>query len=832
MSKLTPESNSMKIFFSIITLIFLTATGFSQQSKKNITTRRVRKAPKIDGVLDDEAWIDVEIAKNFVMFQPESGTAEENDYRTEVKIVYDDEAIYFGAYLHDPDPENIPQQFATRDNFATTDWFAIAINPNNDSQNDTEFFVQVTGNQLDAKANPDNRDFSWSAVWVSAVEIVDDGWVVEIKIPYSALRFTNKEVQTWGLNFHRRFADSRDQYSWNFIDRTVGTIQQHSGTLSGIKNITPPTRLSFSPYAQAAYDINESGNTFDKSLGLDVKYGISESFTLDATLIPNFGQTGFDNLVLNLGPFEQIYQEQRPFFTEGVELFTKGDLFYTRRIGDRPTNYISQSDLEDDEVILENPDQVNMLNAIKISGRTNGGLGIGFFNAITERTKATIGIAETDDNGDIIYDPNDNPNILDSYKVTTEPLANYNVIVFDQQFNKNSFVSLTNTNVFREGSVRDANATALMYYLSNKKNTHNINGGFKTSRIRDNGQLNDGYWVDARFEKSAGKWQYRFGYRMADKNYNVNDLGISFFNDYQRIYANLSYRIFEPTKKFRRYSFSSFGNLKYRHSDGVYTGNNFGLNFNATSLENFSFGSNINGNIGDQYDYFEPRVEDRFFIQAAQLNFNGWVSSDYSKKFAMDASLFYGIRIDDPQKTIEIGASPRYRFNDRFSMVYGININKGENIDGYVTQLTDGTIIFGERDRKRVTNDITARYNFTTKAGLSLTFRHYWSPVTYDEQFYKLEEDGTLSEHPYTSNHDINYNIWNLDLSYSWEFAPGSQLIALYRNNIFNADNQSNLGFGENLQNLFEQEMGHNISLKMIYYIDYNDAKSWFKKKA
>ncbi|MBV1887904.1 MAG: hydrolase, partial [Urechidicola sp.] len=90
----------------------------------------------------------------------------------------------------------------------------------------------------------------------------------------------------------------------------------------------------------------------------------------------------------------------------------------------------------------------------------------------------------------------------------------------------------------------------------------------------------------------------------------------------------------------------------------------------------------------------------------------------------------------------------------------------------------------------------------------------------------------SLSPSSYTSNHDINYNVWNLDLSYSWEFAPGSQLIALYRNNIFNADDQSHLGFGDNLQNLFDQEMGHNFSLKMIYYIDYNNAKNWFRKKA
>lgn len=226
-------------------LLFITSVSFSQETKKNLQTKRVKIAPKIDGDLNDEAWKNVEVAKDFVMFRPTSGTPEPKNQKTIVKVVYDDEAIYFGAYLYDDNPAQIPTQIENRDNFGTVDWFGIMINPNNHSQNDTEFFIQATGNQADAKSNPNNEDFSWSAVWYSQVKIVDDGWIVEVKIPYSALRFSNKKVQTWGLNFHRRFANSRDQYTWNFIDRTKGVIQQYAGTLSGIQNIKPPTRLSF-----------------------------------------------------------------------------------------------------------------------------------------------------------------------------------------------------------------------------------------------------------------------------------------------------------------------------------------------------------------------------------------------------------------------------------------------------------------------------------------------------------------------------------------------------------------------------------------------------------
>lgn len=805
----------MKYFLFTVALLY-TCLIHAQETKKNIVAKRVVKAPKIDGNLNDEVWNGVEVAKDFVMFRPESGTPEEYNTRTEVKVVYDDEAIYFGAYLYDDKPNDIPSQFASRDNFGVTDWFGIMINPNNDALNDTEFFIQVTGNQADAKASPENEDFGWSAVWQSSVKVVENGWIIEVKIPYSALRFSNKEVQTWGLNFHRRFAKTRNQYSWSFIDRTVGNIGQYSGVLTGIEHINPPTRLSFSPYASATYDSYNGEDTFDKSFGLDVKYGISESFTLDATLIPDFGQTGFDDVILNLGPFEQQYQEQRPFFTEGVELFTKGDLFYTRRIGNTPINYFDESTLGPNEELIDNPSKVNMLNAIKISGRTEGGLGIGFFNAITEKTEAKIKDLTTDE----------------IRKVVTEPLANYNVLVLDQQFNKNSYISLINTNVIRNGSARDANATALMWDLNDKKNIYNVNGGFKVSNVRENGENTNGYWFDTSFGDKAGNWQYSIGYEMADEDYDINDLGFQFFNNYQTVYANASYQIFEPTKTFNRYSIRYFGRLRYRHSDGAYTGNHMGVNFYATTLKNISFGSNINGSIGKQYDYYEPRIDNRYLTEASRLNFNAWVSSDSSKKFAVQVFGFYGIRVDDPYKIYEVGSEFRYRFSDKFSLEYEIELFKAQNDKGYVDELSDGTIIFGNRDRKSITNEISARHNFNTKSSVALSFRHYWSPVTYDNQYYKLEDDGTLTPSSYTNDHNINYNIWNLDLSYAWEFAPGSQLVALYRNNIFNSDNQSTLNFSKNLENLFDQELGHNFSIKFIYYIDYNNAKSWFNKEA
>lgn len=804
----------IKKVFSFLIILLSVIVVSAQETKKNVLTKRVTKAPKIDGNLGDDAWFNTDIAKDFVMFRPTSGTPEPENQKTEVRIVYDDEAIYFGIYLYDDKPDEIPKQLANRDNFATADWVGIIINPNNDSQNDTEFFVFVTGNQADAKSNEFDEDFSWSGVWASAVKIVENGWIVEVKIPYSALRFSNLEVQTWGLNFHRHFAKSRDQYTWNFIDRTKGIIQQYAGTLSGIENIKPPTRLSFTPYASAAIDSKDGETTFDQSFGLDLKYGISEGFTLDATLIPDFGQTAFDNIVLNLGPFEQFYQERRPFFTEGLELFSKGEMFYTRRVGNAPVNRLDDDDLNENEEIVDNPDKVVMLNAVKVSGRTKKGLGIGVFNAITEETHGKIKDTITGE----------------SRSLVTEPLANYNVIVLDQQFNKNSSVTLVNTNVLREGSVRSANATGFLYNIKNKSNKYFINGSAKLSSIKDNGETTNGNYFETYIGKDAGKFQYDFGYTMADENYDINDLGFNRRNNYQELEADFSYRIFEPNKTFRRYRFNFDSELSYRKSDGAYTGNQIGATFRATTLKNFDFGINMRTNIGDQYDYYEPRVEDRYYLDSPGMRGFIYIGTNESKKLSLDSFIFLSSRLTENRIYLEYDISPEWRVTDKFSLSYSYNYGKGINQKGYVDELDDGTIIFGNRNTKEVINSLAGQLSFNVKSGVALAFRYYWSPIVYDSQFYELNEDGTLSPNPYSENEDINYNIWNLDLSYTWEFAPGSQIVALYRNNIFNEDDLSKLLFVENLENLFKEPIQHNLSIKMIYYIDYNNAKNWFKK--
>jgi hypothetical protein len=168
-------------------------------------------------------------------------------------------------------------------------------------------------------------------------KITDFGYVIEMKIPYAALRFPEKDKQTWGLNFFREVRRERQKYTWSPIDNKIGAISQQAGLLTGIENIKTPTRLFLIPYSSFYLSGSETQKTKGELKGgLDIKYGINDAFTLDAILVPDFGQTKFDNVVLNLGPFEQQFNENRPFFTEGTDLFSKGNLLYSRRIGQTP----------------------------------------------------------------------------------------------------------------------------------------------------------------------------------------------------------------------------------------------------------------------------------------------------------------------------------------------------------------------------------------------------------------------------------------------------------------------------------------------------------------
>jgi hypothetical protein len=804
-----------KLLLPLLAIVFsIPISAQNNKKRKTINTTRVTNAPKIDGILDDEAWEKAELCKDFMIFKPENGAPVPAEYQTVVKVVYDDEAIYISAQMNDPDPAGIPKEFAVRDNFSQADFFLVTINPNDDGQNPFEFIVQSTGNQADSKVSNGNEDFNWSAVWESDVSTDDKGWNVEMKIPYRALRFANRPIQSWGFNFHRRLEKLNSQHTWTHIDNSVGRWTQYDGLIEDFRNIEPPTRLNLYPYASATSTTFEGKTDFNWSVGMDIKYGLTDNFTLDATLIPDFSQVGFDDVVLNLGPFEQQFTEQRQFFTEGTELFNKGNLFYSRRIGSAPIDQFDvSSSLSSDEEIIDYPGKVTMLNAIKISGRTKKGLGIGFFNAVTEKTNATIKNNNTDK----------------VRKEVIDPFTNYNILVLDQQFNQNSTISLINTNVTRDGRFRDANVTALNWHLETKDSKYNIDGSVKMSNISDVVNTpSTGYTLDNSIGYSAGNWRWEAGYSFENKDFNPNDFGILFSNNQQSIYANGGWRTLQPTKNFNRYNFNFYNQLNYQHYSGVYTGYEAGLNYNAQTKKRFSFGGNLNYE-SENKDFFEPRqgsTSGVYFLQPERKNINAYISTNSQKKLELNANGYYSGYSKNPKSGYGFSIAPRYRFTNQFSLRYQLNFNKTKNDQGFVDEDASNVII-GMRDRKNYTNTISGKYSFSTNSSLSLSFRHYWGSVNYNDYF-NLNTEGGLDPNTNYTGENVNFNSWNLDLNYIWQFAPGSQLIAFYRNSIFNSDTASSLDFFQNLDNLFEQSQSHTFSVRFVYFIDYNAIKNIF----
>ena len=780
------------------------------QTKKSVSTKKTTETISIDAELNETSWKDAEIATDFVSLEPKNGTPIPEEFKTEVKILYSNDAIYIGAKLYDPNPEKILKELVERDEIGTSDYFGIFINGYNDGQQEFRFFVTAANGQIDTNfTSAEGEDGSWNAIWESKAKITDFGYVVEMKIPYAALRFPEKDKQTWGLNFFREVRRERQKYTWSPIDNKIGAISQQAGILTGIENIKTPTRLFLIPYSSFYLSGSDAQKTKGELKGgLDVKYGINDAFTLDAILVPDFGQTKFDNVVLNLGPFEQQFNENRPFFTEGTDLFSKGNLLYSRRIGQTPDLNLNIAANES----VAYPGAVNLLNAMKISGRDKDGLGIGFLNAITEKTMATVS-----------NDDNDN-----TRQIEVSPLTNYNVMVFDQRFNQNSSVTFINTNVTRNGSFRDANVTGLLFDLNNKTNTYNLSGGLKSSSINDVENKN-GYNASLYFAETNGKFRYSFGGEYMSKDFEINDLGINFRTNYYSFSGNTNFRILNPNKTFNTFRINLNSYFEFYTPTNQIQASNFNVNLNSTNKKNHYFGAGINFNPFKNYDYYEPRVADRYFVNPTNVGGFLYFSSNYNYKFALDINPYITHVIKQNRYEAGINISPRYRFNDKFSLSYSFDYFRQQNDIGFI-DFEDSNIIFARRNRDTYTNSISSKFSVSSVMNFNLSVRHYWS-LAENNKINNLNENGSLALNTtYTGNKNSNFSTWNLDLSYSWWFAPGSQMSILYRNNAATFDRTINKNFNSNFSSLLQDNLNHILSISVRYFIDYNQAKNWIRK--
>ncbi|NEM96126.1 DUF5916 domain-containing protein [Pontibacter burrus] len=808
--------------------------------RKELTAQRVTTAPKIDGVLDEPEWQQAQIATDFIQNRPNPGPKER--FPTQVKIMYDDEAIYVGAVMQDAAPDSIFKSLSQRDDLGNADWFGVFLDTYKDEINGYGFFITPAGVQLDARYSATGEDFSWNAVWESSTSIQGNKWVAEFKIPYSAIRFSARPEQLWGLNFMRNRQATRQGYFWNHVDPAKDGFVNQWGLLYGIKNITPPVRLSFAPYVSANAERFPSGtqeggkeqykNDVNFSGGMDLKYGISDAFTLDMTLVPDFSQVPSDNQILNLSPFEIQYNENRPFFLEGTELFNKGNFFYSRRIGGRPVNFgKAGDDLPEHVIVAENPVETRMINGTKISGRTRSGLGIGVFNAVVGRSYATL--------RDTISGA--------EYERETQPLTNYNVTVLDQSLKNNSYITFVNTNVMRQGSTYDANLTGLLLRLNTKGNKFAFDGKAALSQRYHTDDTELGYMYSLGVGKTSGNFTYSYRHSVESDTYNPNDLGILFSNNSIEENVEFQYNIYQP--------FWKLLNL-YTNVGAIYA-----RRYEPGTFQNFVIYSNINGTFKGflgaglyanlepvkTYDFFEPRVKGWYYEYPVNYSVGGYISSNYSKKFALDVSMDYRWFDEHNRHNFGYGISPRYRPNDKLLLVYRFNkgyrnndIGYADNLDGKKglydpVKIEGDSIIFGLRKVDDVSNSLQMQYVFNNKMSLSLVVRHNWSKV-YHSNYYNLLPDGGLIQSNYVPEHyekkpDRNFNSFNLDMEYSWWFAPGSELAIVWKDAFLEESSIIKPRYFDNVNHTFKSPQSNMLSVKVLYYIDYLTLKNRFGKR-
>ena len=351
-----------------------------------------------------------------------------------------------------------------------------------------------------------------------------------------------------------------------------------------------------------------------------MKYGINDAFTLDMMVIPDFGQIQSDDKKLNLTPYELYYDEKRQFFTEGTELFQRGNIFYSRRIGSSP-KFSAENSLQPNESLDFNPTETQLVNATKVSGRTNKGWGLGMLNAMSLESNA---IVKNNDTGI-------------SHNVLVQPFTNYNVAVIDKSLPNNSYISIINTNVSMVNNPFHANVTATEFQLKDKTLTYNLKGkgGFST---RGDSVNENGYYASLGLEKTKGKFFFGLSESVYSDKYNPNDLGYLQRNNQMQTNAWMYYQIVDPFLIFREMNADIWYNYNRMYNPNTLYDHEIGFDAFVRFKNNYIWSSRGQFTT-NKFDYYEPRTTGRFYFSPHTFNFYTYLNTDQRKKFQFQCSI-------------------------------------------------------------------------------------------------------------------------------------------------------------------------------------------------
>ncbi|OGD09610.1 MAG: hypothetical protein A2Y86_05150 [Candidatus Aminicenantes bacterium RBG_13_62_12] len=470
-------------WMSVLALIAgLAPSLFSQERSKTLTISRVETPPRIDGLVDDECWRGREPVSGFFQYDPVNGSkASEETY---VWAAYDQNYVYFAFLMKDAQPDKIWAELTPRNEFDNNDSITLILDAYNDKRTSITFSLNPKGIQKN----------SVETIWKSEAAMRPDGWSAEMAIPFKSLRFSARENQVWGVNFERYIHRLNETDYWTDIDRDLPKLQQ-SGEIRGLAGVRPGYNLEFFPYAGVRTSTWEDETDTKAAAGIDAKWGIKPNLYLDVTASPDFSEVESDPFIYQLSPYENYFQENRPFFTEGSRYFTlsSGDeyhgggvsLFYSRRI--------------------RNPEF-----AAKISGKT-GGFGFGILGALNKEEVGDSFFGVFRVQKDIFK----NSQVGVYYAGIHDGVDRNQNVALDYNFNFGDFYYIRGMSAFtfNEGTPSARNGIHQLQFQREPDAGLQVMSGFQ--RVEDNVDIRTGYidQVDVQsFDLMTGyAWRYNKG---------------------------------------------------------------------------------------------------------------------------------------------------------------------------------------------------------------------------------------------------------------------------------------------------------------------------------
>jgi hypothetical protein len=871
-----------RIAISLILLAFFLSSYSQTIQKKIYRTAFTKVAPLIEGRMNDPCWDLVEWGGDFIQIQPYENKPPSQ--QTSFKILYDDNNLYVFIRAFDTEPQKISRRISRRDYF-DGDMVEINIDSYYDQQTAFSFTAMASGAKGDEAITQDgnNWDDSWNPVWYLKTSIDEKGWCAEMKIPFSQLRFGKKDEHIWGIQLMRHIFRLEERSTWQYIPKgSPGTVHL-MGELHGITNIKPGRHVEFLPYVVGRIERFEkvAGNPFldgksgALSAGLDGKAAITNDFTLDFSINPDFGQVEADPSEVNLTAFETYFSEKRPLFIEGKNIYEfrpsntivignmgADNLFYSRRIGRYPHYYPDVSDSE----YVDMPESSTILAALKLSGKTKKGLSIGILESITANEKAVIDSAGT------------------RRKESVEPFTNYLVGRLQKDFNKGEtvlggIITAVNRNIYNpdlDYLHSGAYTGGIDFRHSWKERTWYIAGNAEFSNVRGkeeaiiatqkssaryfqrpdakylslDSSLTSlaGYGGTVRFGRSSRKrLQFQTSFTVRSPGLEFNDIGYMCYSDVIHHGTWVAYYLRDPFSIFNNFYLNTNYWMYWNFSGKLLS---FLLNTNFSSQFKNRWG--INGNltrVNENTSTSMLRGGPSFSVPgSAEMNLN--ISTDQSKKVCLNIGNYHGM--GDVKYYLchayWIGANirPMNALSISFEPEY-TTLNKELQYVETVDNNNDPRYLFAELDQKTVS--FTFRINFTLNPELSLEYygqpfvsagkyanfkritntdadnfndRYYIfsdSELSYSstDNAYAIDENTDGVKDYSFDNPDFNFRQFRSNLVIRWEYLPGSTLYLVWSQSRTSSASDGLFSYGNDMKDLFGI-VPHNVFLLKFSY--------------